>query len=405
MGSPAALTVFDALVFLAVAIPFALLVRHRHAIPALPDTRDAGPPAALSVVIPARDEGATIGRAVASLLSQDYPKLEVITVDDRSTDSTAEQLREIARSDGRLAVISVTELPPGWLGKNHALSIGAARASGAWLLFTDADVVFAPRMLARAVAYAEREGLDHLTIAPLLVARGVLLRGFVAFFAYAFVALWGAYLANDPKSRRGVGIGAFNLMRREAYEAIGGMRPLSLRPDDDIRLGRRLRAFGFRQRVVNGRDALSVEWYASLGGALSGLEKSLYASAEYRLMDAALISAFLLATMVWPFVGFVILAGVDRVLLGSAAALLLIGLAETYRQAMGPLGTGALVTIALLPFSALCFAYALARSAVLAERRGVSWRGTLYPLSLLRSQSGLEGSPRADRATGRGNAL
>jgi cellulose synthase/poly-beta-1,6-N-acetylglucosamine synthase-like glycosyltransferase len=403
MGSPAAITIFDALVLLAVAIPFALLVRHRQAIPPLPDMQNTPEPAALSVVIPARDEAAAIGRAISSLLSQDYPGLEVIAVDDRSSDSTAEVLRDIARHDARLMVISVTELPAGWLGKNHALSIGAGRATGAWLLFTDADVVFAPRALVRAVAYAERERLDHLTLAPLLVARGILLRGFVAFFAYAFVALWGAYLANDPRSRRGVGIGAFNLMRRDAYLAIGGMKPLSLRPDDDIRLGRRLRAFGFRQRVLNGRDAVSVEWYASLGAALSGLEKSLYASAEYRIRDAAISIVFLVATMVWPFVGFVI--GVDRVLLGPAAALLLIGLAETHRQAIGPLSTSALVTVALLPFSALCFAYALARSAVLAERRGVNWRGRVYPLTLLRSQSGLEGAPRSDRATGRRSAL
>src|SRR2546421_10104780 len=355
MGSPAALTVFDALVFLAVTIPFALLVRHRHAIPALPDTRDAGPPAALSVVIPARDEGATIGRAVASLLSQDYPKLEVITVDDRSTDSTAEQLRQIARSDERLAVFSVTELPPGWLGKNHALSIGAARASGAWLLFTDADVVFAPRMLARAVVYAEREGLDHLTIAPLLVARSVLLRGFVAFFAYAFVALWGAYLANDPKSRRGVGIGAFNLVRRSAYERIGTMRALSLRPDDDIRLGRRLRGFGFRQRVLNGNELLSVEWYASLGAAISGLEKSMYSSLEYRLSDAAGVLLYLFATMVWPFAGVILVGGIDRVLLGIVVASLVAALLETYRQSMtARLSPAALVVALLLPFSAAC---------------------------------------------------
>src|SRR5205085_1918786 len=149
------------------------------------------------------------------------------------------------------------------------------------------------------VAYAVAEGLDHLTLAPCLVARGIPLRAFVAFFAYAFIALWGAYLANDPKSRRGVGIGAFNLVRRAAYERIGTMRPLSLRPDDDIRLGRRLRAFGFRQRVLNGNELLS----------------------------------------------------------GSAA----------------------------------CFAWAIVRSVYLAETRGVRWRGTTYPLSLLRAQSGLEG--------------
>src|SRR5439155_18182044 len=208
------------------------------------------------------------------------------------------------------------------------------REGGEWLLFTDADVVFRPGSLGRAVACAVAEGLDHLALAACLVARGIPLRAFVAFFAYAFIALWGAYLANDPKSRRGVGIGAFNLVRRSAYDGIGTMRSLSLRPDDDIRLGRRLRAFGYRQRVLNGNGLLSVEWYPSLGAAISGLEKSMYSSLEYRAVDATGVVLYLGATMVWPFAGVLLLGGVDRVLLAVVVACLVAGLLETYRQSM-----------------------------------------------------------------------
>jgi len=373
---PLVVTIFDALVFLAVVVPSLLLIRHRNAIPKLPGMRKPPTLPRLSVVVPARDEGATIARAVGSLLEQDYPEIEVIVVDDRSSDATGEVLRELAAKDRRLLVLHVDELPAGWLGKNHALWLGAARAGGEWLLFTDADVVFAPGALGRAVAYAVAEGLDHLTLAPCLVARGIPLRAFVAFFAYAFIALWGAYLANDPKSRRGVGIGAFNLVRRAAYERIGTMRPLSLRPDDDIRLGRRLRGFGFRQRVLNGNELLSVEWYPSLGLAISGLEKSMYSSLEYRLLDAVGVLLYLVATMMWPIVVVCLLAA----------------LLETYRQSMSPRLTPSAFTIALLlPFSAACFAWAIMRSVYIAETRGVRWRGTTYPLSLLRAQSGLEG--------------
>src|SRR5438552_15017766 len=313
---PLLVTIFDALVFLAVVVPFLVLIRHRNAIPALPAFPGPVTLPRLSVVVPARDEGSTIGRGLGSLLAQEYPDLEVIVVDDRSSDTTGDVLREIASNDSRLLVLRVDELPPGWLGKNHAMWRGADRASGEWLLFTDADVVFAQGALRQAVAYAAAETLDHLTLAPRLVARGLLLRAFVAFFGFAFIALWGAYLANDPKSKRGVGIGAFNLVRRSAYERIGTMRALSLRPDDDIRLGRRLRGFGFRQRVLNGNDLVSVEWYPSLAAAISGLEKSMYSSMEYRAADAALALIFLLATMVWPFVGVIVLGGVDRLLLG-----------------------------------------------------------------------------------------
>jgi glycosyltransferase involved in cell wall biosynthesis len=390
--APLLLTVFDALVFLAVVVPFVLLIRHRHAIPKLPALPEPVPLPRLSVVVPARDEGSAIARALGSLLEQDYPDLEVIVVDDRSTDTTGEVLRELARKDPRLLVIRVDELPAGWLGKNHALWRGADRARGEWLLFTDADVVFGQGALRRSVAYATAEGLDHLTLAPRLVARRVALRAFVAFFGYAFVALWGAYLANDPKSKRGVGIGAFNLVRRSAYEGIGTMRALSLRPDDDIRLGRRLRGFGFRQRVLNGNELMSIEWYPTLAAAISGLEKSMYSSMEYRVVDAVGVLLYLGATMVWPFVGVLLLDGIDRVLLGIVVACLLAALVETYRQSMSVrLSPAALVVALLLPFSALCFGWAIVRSVYLAETRGVRWRGTTYPLSLLRAQSGLEG--------------
>ena len=392
MTPPLLLTIFDVLVFIVVVVPLVILARHRNAIPNLPSSTEAISLPRLSVVVPARDEGATIGRAVRSLLAQDYPSLEVIVVDDRSSDATAEVLREVAANDGRLQVLRVDELPARWLGKNHALWRGAERANGEWLLFTDADVVFGQDALRRAVAYAVTEKLDHLTLAPRLVARGLALRAFVAFFGYAFVALWGAYLANDPKSKRGVGIGAFNLVRREAYIRIGTMRALSLRPDDDIRLGRRLRGFGFRQRVLNGNEILSVEWYPSLGAAIRGLEKSMYSGMEYRATDAIGVLLYLVVTMVWPYVGVVLLGGVDRLLLGIVVVCLIAALLETYRQSMSArLDASAAVIALLLPFSALCFGWAILRSVYLAETRGVRWRGTTYPLALLRAQSGLEG--------------
>jgi hypothetical protein len=170
------------------------------------------------------------------------------------------------------------------------------------------------------------------------------------------------------------------------------MRALSLRPDDDIRLGRRLRGFGFRQRVLNGIELLSVEWYPSLGAAIRGLEKSMYSGLEYRVVDAVGVLLYLAATMVWPFIGVLILDGIDRVLLGTVVVCLMAALLETYRQSMSPrLGATALGVALLLPFSALCFGWAVLRSVYVAETRGVRWRGTTYPLSLLRAQSGLEG--------------
>ena len=318
------ITIFDAIVLLVVAVPFAVLVRSRHAIPLLPAAPEPASLPRLSVVVPARDEALAIGRALASLLAQDYSDLEIIVVDDRSADATGEVAQRLATKDSRVRVIRVDDVPAGWLGKNHAL--------------------------------------------------------------------WRAYQANDPTSTRGVGVGAFNLIRRDAYEKIGTMRALSLRPDDDIRLGRRLRAFGFRQRVLNGNELLSVEWYPSLRAAIAGLEKSLYSSLEYRVVDAVAVIVYLVATLIWPFVGILVLGGLDRVLLATVVACLVAALLEIYRQAIAPLTPSALIVALLLPFSAACFVYAIVRSVYRAETRGVSWRGTTYPLALLRAQSGLEGT-------------
>src|SRR5213593_4817996 len=160
MTAPLAVTVFDTLVFLAVVVPFVLLVRHRNAIPRLPSARADIMLPSLSIVVPARDEAASIGRALGSLLAQDYPDLEVIAVDDRSADGTGDVLRDLAARDSRLLAVRVDDLPAGWLGKNHALWRGAERARGEWLLFTDADVIFAQGALRHAVAYAAAERLD-----------------------------------------------------------------------------------------------------------------------------------------------------------------------------------------------------------------------------------------------------
>src|SRR5712692_7240561 len=146
-----ALAVFDAVVFLAVVVPFIVLVRHRRAIPPLPAV-DAPALPSLSVIVPARDEVAAIREALASLLAQDYPGLTVVAVDDRSTDGTTHVLRELAAAHPRLRVLRVDELPSGWLGKNHALWCGGQATKSEWILFTDADIAFAAGTLRRAVA-------------------------------------------------------------------------------------------------------------------------------------------------------------------------------------------------------------------------------------------------------------
>ncbi|HJQ29558.1 MAG TPA: glycosyltransferase family A protein, partial [Rubrobacter sp.] len=154
----------------------------------------------LSVIVPARNEAKSIRTSVESMLAHTYPgELEVIVIDDRSTDGTNEILQTLQRTNPeRLKVLRVSDLPEGWLGKNHALYLGSKSAQGEWLLFTDADVRFSPNCFEYAMNYATGKGLHHLTLPPEILSRGSLLRGFVAAFTLIFTVAQRPWRARDP---------------------------------------------------------------------------------------------------------------------------------------------------------------------------------------------------------------
>src|SRR5262245_45717651 len=155
----------------------------------------------VSVIVAARDEAAGIGAGLRSLQRLDYPKLEIIAVDDRSTDGTSEILDGMAEVDRRLTIVHVSDIPEGWLGKNHALFVGATRATGEMLLFTDADIVFEPTTLARAITVMREERIDHLTALPDVRVSGFALSSFVAAFSVFFSVYTRPWKARDPRSR------------------------------------------------------------------------------------------------------------------------------------------------------------------------------------------------------------
>ncbi|MDP9372738.1 MAG: glycosyltransferase, partial [Chloroflexota bacterium] len=245
-----------ALVFLPhLALSYRLL-RYRREVAKLsavvPSSADgAGRLPRLSIIVPARNEERSLESAVDSLLRQDYPALELVLVDDRSTDRTGQIIARLAAAHPDwIQAITVDRLPPGWLGKNHALWLGALRASGDWLLFADADIVFAPNCCRLALTYAAAAGIDHLTLFPRFTAPGYWLDAFVSFFVYTFVTYQRPYLVQDPRSGVGIGVGAFNLIRRAAYVTIGTHAAIALRPDDDTRLGRRVKLLGLRSHIL-----------------------------------------------------------------------------------------------------------------------------------------------------------
>jgi len=337
----------------------------------------------VSVVVAARDEVRAVGEAVGSLLAQDYPgPFQVVAVDDRSTDGTGEVLGRLASEDAKLKVLRVQELPPGWLGKTHAQGLGAGEAAGEWLLFTDADVRFSPGAVRRAVAFAKEGGLDHLVLFPEVVSKGVLLRGFVGAFAGFFLMGFRPWRARDARFRSYVGVGAFQLVRRGAYEAVGGHRRIRLRPDDDVKLGKAIKGKGFRQDVAFGTGLVSVEWHRSALGAVRGLEKSIFPGVDYSLPVALFAAVGLVFTNVVPYGSLLFSRGPLRYVHGLNVALILAFYAVQARYTGDRLP---LLYWALHPVSAGLLAYATLRSAYkILHRGGLEWRGTFYPLEELK---------------------
>ena len=206
----------------------------------------------VSVILAAKEEEASIIETVKHLQSQTYPRLEIIAVNDRSSDQTGAKLDALKqwaeRSDDfpvPITVVHITRLPAGWIGKNHALYQGFQQARGQLLLFTDADVRFQPQAIASAVRYMRREQADHITAVPAMPANGFWLRAFVHYFLFALSMFVKPWRAGDDRSRKhSIGIGAFNLVTRKAYEAAGTHRAIALRPDDDLQLGARIKQIG-----------------------------------------------------------------------------------------------------------------------------------------------------------------
>ena len=357
--------------------------RSGRATPRLAEQPPDPAPPPVSAVVPCRDEAPHVEAAVRSLLSQDLPGLEVVAVDDRSSDATGAILDRLAAEDARLTVVHLTALPDGWLGKNHACAAGAERCRGEWILFTDGDVVFAPGALRRALGFARARGLGHLAAVPRLLAGGLLERSFVAAFGAFAAAAFRAWDLPRPGTRGFVGIGAFNLVRRDAYLAVGGHRRLALEVVDDVKLGLLLRRRGVPQGVVNGGAQVAVRWQHGFLPSALGLVKNAFATVEYRPALALLAAGWALFLGAGPPALLLLSPGLlARALAGAALALSVLVLSATARRVAGGNGAEGL----LMPAMAASLGLVLLGSAVAAIwRGGVVWRGTFYPLARLRA--------------------
>ena len=188
----------------------------------------------ISVIVPARNEAAAIRNALTTLLKSEAVELELIAVDDRSTDATGSIMDDVAADDQRLKVIHVHELPDGWLGKNHAMHVGSQAATGKLLLFTDGDILFEPGTLEVAVLHFQNRQLQHLCLLPKMVPGSVLENVVVTFFGLAFATGMQLYLIRTRWPMSYAGVGAFNLVDAEFYRSLGGHQPIALDVLDEI---------------------------------------------------------------------------------------------------------------------------------------------------------------------------
>lgn len=343
-----------------------------------PPLSGAGP--LVSVILAARDEGEKLPAAIETLFAQDYPSFEIIAVNDRSRDRTATLLRDLERTHPRLKVIDVVELPAGWLGKPHALVAGYEQSRGEWLVFTDADVHFAPSVLRRAVAFAQAQQWDHLTLFTAIEMRGFWEVTAITYFGLGFVFGNEPWLAANPRSGRYLGVGAFQLVRRASYEACGGYRRLRMEVIEDMKLGKILKQAGSRSGVAVAQDLVRVRWHSGLREVIRGVTKNMFAACHYKVLIALFAIALTQLVSVLPFLGLVWATGWARAAAGiAAAAAVLIHTLMIWPTEVSPLYG------LTHPLGALLFCWMLARSAIVTLwRGGVVWRDTFYPLEELR---------------------
>jgi glycosyltransferase involved in cell wall biosynthesis len=335
----------------------------------------------VSIIVPARNEEKDIAQALTQLLALDYGDYEVIAVNDRSTDRTGEIMEEVQRnSNGKLKVIHHQELPAGWLGKTHAMWTATNAANGDWLLFTDADVLFKPDSVRRAMAYAEAEGADHVVLFPQMIMKQPGEYMMIAFFQTMFVFGHRPWKVADPKTKDHMGVGAFNLVRRSVYESVGTYEALRMEVLDDMKLGKVVKNAGFAQRNVFGGDLISIRWANGAMGVVNNLTKNFFAVLSFK-WPLTLISAFGLAFLnLMPFLGVWLAHGWERLPYGIAlASMFSIYLGMSLRS-----GVPAYYFL-LHPVSTLLFVYTLLRSMFhTLWNDGIIWRGTRYPLEELR---------------------
>ncbi len=348
---------------------------------------DQPPAPMISVIVPARDEEESIEATLQSLLQIEGLTIEILAVDDRSSDATGEIMDRLAREararQKSISVLHIAALPDGWMGKTHAMALAARQATAPWLLFTDADILFAKDSLLRAMNLATEQRADHVALFPSLTLETFGERMMLGVFQKIAAISSRPWLISDEGSREAVGIGAFNMIRAEAYRGIGGFEALRMEVVEDLRLGVEVKLHGYRQCLAYGPGLIRLRWVVGATGFVRNITKNVFSVFRFRTLPAVALCAVLAILCLEPFAA--VFAGWVEIV-PSAITMLMIFL--LYRI-FGRINRIPALYALTFPIGAALMVYAILRGIVLTlAQGGIRWRGTFYPLADLRKNVG-----------------
>ena len=336
----------------------------------------------LSIIVPACNEGEHIEQAANSLIAQDYFELEIILVNDRSSDNTGEIIDRLAANSSRVKAVHIEILPENWLGKVHALNQGMQHASGDWVLITDADINYSPGVLRKAVSYVEDKNIDHLALMPGVNVNSFWLKVAITTFSLTFLLTTRAASVSKPNSKAVIGVGAFNLVRRKTFDKTPGFQWLRMETVDDMGVGLMMHNVGGQTHFLIADKALSLNWYENIPAMFRGLEKNLFGAGpgyNVLMLSFQILSMWLLLAV--PFFAFTSDSILVLSLVSTIFFLYLVfsiffvneKQSETWSLLLFPVGL-IMLTLMMIWAAYKCL-----------KNDGIDWRGTHYTISELRA--------------------
>jgi cellulose synthase/poly-beta-1,6-N-acetylglucosamine synthase-like glycosyltransferase len=334
----------------------------------------------VSIVVPAKDEAERIEACLTAALAQTYANFEIVSVDDRSTDGTSAILDRLAANSSRLTALHVLpgELPEGWAGKTNALNLAVPKAKGDWLLFLDADVAVNPDLVSRMIGLAAARSYDAVSLLTGLHCNSMLQKAVLP----AAAGAWGmmhlvSVTNNDNLKNFAIANGQVFLIRRTAYESVGGHAAVRFELAEDVQLMRRLKSAGFRTRLFHGDKLATTQMYGTTRQAIRGWAR-IYATTDCLRTGAIVAATAILAVSsltFWPGIVWGIAGMRWEWIAGAAAQTAAMGawLAFIYRWSGNARRYAAVAPATFLfIFGILLYALSLCRTG------NISWRGTQY---------------------------